>query len=137
WDLGLQARWNLTEFLTARQRQHVIQSKAQQAQLAYQDLRGKLTAGVQEARQTIRSGREQIHRAEEQIEQAEQALTLSKERLQESVPGSTPAEVLLAIEALGRAQVNYLTTLNEYDKAQLRLMLLLGPAAVIPPHHHP
>ncbi|MBV9123728.1 MAG: TolC family protein, partial [Planctomycetes bacterium] len=130
-DLGLQARWNLTEFLTARSRRRVAESKAQQAQLAYQELRAKLTAGVQEAREAILSGHDQIRQAEQQVDFAQQAYKLSNQRLKSNVAGSTPTEVLLAIQSLGRAQLNYLTTTNAFDKAQLRLMVLLGPGAVI------
>ncbi len=126
WDLALQARWNLTEALTSRDRQHVAAAKVEQAHLVYRDLEGKLAAGVQEARETILSGREQITLGERAIEDASRAFDLSDRRLRLNQQSSSYSEALLALQALGHAQVNYLTALNSYDKAQLRLMVLLG-----------
>lgn len=131
-DVGLQARWNLTNLLTRRPRQQALESKAQQAQFAYQDLRGKLTAGVEEARGAILAGREQIPLAQEQVAYARRAYEKSVERLHTAGTGGSPSEVLLSVEALGRAQMGYLTATNAFDKGQLRLMALLGPQAVIP-----
>ena len=42
---------------------------------------------------------------------------------------SAASEVLLAVNAFMRAQTTYLTVTNAYDKAQLQLFVLLGPAA--------
>jgi outer membrane protein TolC len=127
WDVGLQARWNLSEALSARDRQHVAAAKVQQAHLVYRDLEGKLAAGVQEARETVLSGREQITLGERQIQDARRAFELSDLRLRRNQQSTSYSEALLALQALGRAQVNYLSALNSYDKAQLRLMVLLGP----------
>jgi outer membrane protein TolC len=129
WDLGVQARWNLTETVTVRDRQRVARAKIQQAQLAYQDLRGKLTAGVQEARETIVNGREQIADAERQVHNANRAFDLSDLRLREAFQPTSFSESLLAYESLARAQMNYISAISSYDKAELRLMVLLGPAA--------
>lgn len=129
WDLGLQARWNLTEFITRRDRQRAAQAKMQQAHLAYDDLRGKLTAGVQEARGAILSGHQQIAFAQDSITAAQRAHELSDERLKKYVAGATYSEVLLSIRSLALAQFNYLTAVNAYDKAQIRLMVLLGPGS--------
>jgi outer membrane protein TolC len=128
WDFGLQARWNLTELLTARDRQRILQAKTDQAHLIYQDLRGKLAAGVQEAREAILSGRDQIRLGEEQIQQAQQAYKLSDERLKNNITGSSSSEVLLSLQAVGAAQASYVNAIRSYDKAQLRLMVLLGAA---------
>ena len=128
WDLGLQMRWNVTEFLTAQDRKRAAQSKIQQAHLAYGDLRAKLTAGVQESREAIFSGREQIHYTEEQIRQVRTAYDLSNLRLEKNPQPSSYSETLLAIATVGRAQLNYLMASSAYDKAQLQLMVLLGPA---------
>ena len=133
WDMGLQARWNVTEVVTARDRRRVAQAKVQQAHLAFQDLQGKLAAGVQEARETILSGREQISLGESQIRDARRAFELSDRRLRLNPQPSSYSEALLALEALGRAQANYLNAISSYDKAQLRLMVLLGPDTVRPP----
>jgi outer membrane protein TolC len=125
-DLGVQARWNLTELCTADARRRVASSLHAQAQFTYCDLRGKLALGVQEARESIISGREQLTFAESQIQQAKSALDLSEVRLREAIPGSTFSEVLLSQRAVAAAQANHLLVLREYDKAQLRLMLLTG-----------
>lgn len=128
-DIGLQARWNLTECMTRRDRQMAAQARIAQAQLAHEDLRSKLTVGVIEARGAIQSGREQVRLGQEQVFEAQRAFKLSDERLRKNLPSSSYSEVLLAIHSLGLAQVNYLSALNAYDKANIRLMVLLGPGA--------
>jgi outer membrane protein TolC len=128
WDLNLQARWNLTGLATARDRQRAAESKLQQVHLLYQDLRGKLTAGVQDAREAILSGRQQIHFGEQQIRHAREAYRLSHERLVRNVTGSSITEVQQTIRLLELAELTQVSTIGAYDKAQLRLMILLGPA---------
>ncbi len=128
-DLGLQARWNLTEYVTRRERRIAAQSKVAQLQLAHQELRNKLSAGVQEARISSLSGLEQIQLGEEQIAYARRTHQLSQERWKNNVPNSSLTEVLLALRGVGLAQAAYLTAVNSYDKAQIRLLLLLGAPA--------
>jgi outer membrane protein TolC len=130
WDLGLQARWNLMELVTAGDRQRLVQAKTEQAHLAYQDLRGKLTAGVQEALEAIVSGKKQMRFAQEQVQEARQAYDLSEKRQQNFIQGSTYSEVLLSLESVALAQASYLHSIRDYDKAQLRLLLLLGTPAI-------
>jgi outer membrane protein TolC len=125
-DLGIHARWNLTQLATAKDQLRVAQSKLSQAQLSYQDLRGRLALGVQEAREASLSSAEQIHLAEQQIDHARASYKLSNVRLTENIKGSSPSEVLLSIRSLGAAQANYLEAVRDLDKAQLRLMVLLG-----------
>jgi outer membrane protein TolC len=127
-DLALQARWNLTPLLTARERKEVARAKMQQAHLSMQDLRAKLTLGVQEAHETVRSGADQMGLVEHQIAEATEAYKSSRYRL-ENVPRTAPSEVLAAIGSLGRAQLSYLQAVRELDKAQLRLLVLLGMGA--------
>jgi outer membrane protein TolC len=121
------ARWNLTECFTRCERERVIQAKTQQAHLAYQDLLAKLTAGVYEAREAILSGREQIRLMQEAISEARRAHKLSNDRLRNNIRDSSASEVLLSLQALALAQSSYVNVLRAYDKAQLRLMVLLGP----------
>ena len=128
-DLGLQARWNVTEFLTLKDRRRLNQSKIQQAHLAHDDLRAKLTAGVYEARGAIWSGDEQIKLAEQQIRDARQAHELSKQRLLNLIENSSSTEVILALRSLAGAQLNYITAVSSYNKAQLRLLVLTGEAS--------
>jgi outer membrane protein TolC len=127
-DLGLQVRWNLTNAFTAKEQRRILDAKSQQAHLAYQDLRGKLTAGVQESREAIIQGREQMKLGKEQIQSAREAHRLSDERLRNTLPGSSASEVLLSLQALSAAQGSYLNAIRGYDKAQLRLMVLVGAA---------
>src|SRR5262249_37541858 len=101
----------------------------QQAHLAYQDLRAKLTAGVQASRAEIQGGRQQIRLGRQQIDDSKRAHNMSFDRVKLNVQGDSHSEVLLAIRGVGLAQLNYLTAINSYDKAQVRLMVLLGPSA--------
>jgi outer membrane protein TolC len=128
-DIGLAARWNLTEFLSARELRRVAASRMQQAQLSYQDLRGKLALSVEEARTAILSGQEQIKTGQEQIQHTGRSLDLSEKRLQENVAGASTTEVLQSLRGLEAAHINYLQAIAAHNKAQIRLMLLLGPAA--------
>jgi outer membrane protein TolC len=129
WDLGIQARWNLTNLLTRGERQRILQAKSAQAQLAYRDLREKLTASVQESREVILGEHEQIRLSREQIQEARKAFDLSWDRLQNAVGGSSASEVQLSLQSFAEAQVDYLQALRELDKAEVRLMILLGWAS--------
>jgi outer membrane protein TolC len=124
WDLAVQARWNLTEL--ARSGRGESDAQAQQAYLSYQDLRGRLTAGVREAREAALSAAEQIGFAEEQVRQARRVQDLANERLRNQVTHSH-AEVLLAAGSVAQARLNYLNAVRAFDRAELRLLLLLGP----------
>jgi outer membrane protein TolC len=85
---------------------------------------------VQEGHEAVQSGREQITLVEQQVKDARDAYERSKVRLRERERlKGTPSEVLLAIASLGRAQVSYLQVVRDYDKAQLRLLVLLGLGA--------
>jgi outer membrane protein TolC len=134
WNLGLQLRWNLTEHLRQREQQRLTHLKMHQAHLSYQDLRAKLTLGVQEAREASVSTHEQLRLCEEQIRQAREANRLSLLRftqppLKQRAP---PSEVMLSIKALAGAQLNYLTAIRDHDKAQVRLLVLLGSVHACP-----
>jgi outer membrane protein TolC len=126
-DVGLQARWNLTEWVTARDKKRLAYSKERQVELSLKDLRGKLTAGVKEAREAILSGREQLRQGRETVEHAGKAYDLSKKRLEQGAAGASVAEVLQAVRGLELAHLNYISAVNAYNKAQVRLLLLLGP----------
>jgi outer membrane protein TolC len=125
-DLGVQARWNLTDLFNADIQRRIGCSLANQAHLTYADLKGKLTLAVQEARESIVNGREQIRLAEKQIQQASSARDLSDVRLREGIAGASFSEVLLSQRSVAAARANYLSALRDYDKAQLRLMILTG-----------
>jgi outer membrane protein TolC len=129
WDLGLAVRWNLTDLLTARDRLCIAESGLRQANLTLQELRARLAAGVQEAREAIVSGREQLALADEQVRKAREGYNLSWQRLKEPIQGSSVGEVLQAIRGLEAALINKLQTIRDYDKAELRLLLLLDGTA--------
>jgi outer membrane protein TolC len=131
-DLGLQVRWNLTDCCLASKRLQVAQSGLTQAHLAYDDLRGKLTFGVQEARDAVNVGQEEIRLAEKMLKHASEAYRLSKQRLDNNVLGSSTAEVMIAIRGMEAAHLLYIRSISAYDKAQLRLMTLLGPSSARP-----
>jgi outer membrane protein TolC len=127
-DINLQLRWNLTGLIGAQERQRVAQSKLGQVHLTYQDLRGKLTAGVREAHDSIHSGREQMAVGSDSIRHAQEAYRLSNERLKLGAEKSSINEVQQALRGLELARLTQLATISSYDKAQLRLLILLGPA---------
>ncbi|HEX5270716.1 MAG TPA: TolC family protein, partial [Gemmataceae bacterium] len=59
-DVVVQARWNLTGLFTAKDQQRVADSRVRQVELSYEDVRAKLAAGVEEARQASLGGREEL-----------------------------------------------------------------------------
>jgi outer membrane protein TolC len=130
-DLGLQVRWDLTALASGERQRRLAQSKLHQAHLRLEDLRGKLVAGVREAHSAIVSGRKQITWGSEQIRHAAEAYRISNLRLQEFARGSSMLEVQQTIRALDLAHFGYLQAVSEHNKAQVRLLLLLGPG----PHH--
>ncbi|HZZ77001.1 MAG TPA: TolC family protein, partial [Gemmataceae bacterium] len=125
-DVGVRMRWNLSEFVYAKQKRHQADANIQQVHLSYQDLKAKLTLGVQEARDSIHSGREQLQLAERHIDFAEESYKLSSQRLKDNVRGRSTSEVLLAMRALGGARLEYVQAVRDLDKANLRLFVLVG-----------
>jgi outer membrane protein TolC len=125
-DIGVQARWNLTDLFTAKDQQRLADSRMQQIHLTYQDVRAKLSAGVEEAQQASLGGREEIRLAGEAVRHANQGYQLSNKRVKDNVPGSSTAEVMGYIRGLQSAYLNYLGVVSDYDKAQLRLLVLTG-----------
>jgi outer membrane protein TolC len=139
-DICVGARWDLTQLLGARQAKRLAQSKLAQAQWSMQDLQGKLAAGVQEAREAIVFAREEISVSKQQVRNASENYRLSQQRLEEGAMGATTDEVVRAIRGLEQAHFNRVTAINAYNKAQVRLLLLLGqpapsaPAGGVAPH---
>ena len=125
-DLGLQARWDLTQFMTQQERQHVMRAKTEQAQLTFKDLRAKLSAGVQESREVVVRGKNQIRLGEEAIAEAKNAQKLTEDRMNANLPGATYSEIVQSQQATALARVGYLAAVRSYDQAQLRLFLLTG-----------
>jgi outer membrane protein TolC len=104
----------------------LAENRLEQAQISYQDLQGKLALGVQESYSAILSGREQIREGTEQIRHAVETYRISDLRMKENVANSSMNEVLQAIRGLELAHFGYLSAVRDYDKAEVRLLLLLG-----------
>jgi outer membrane protein TolC len=147
-DIGVQVRWNLTQLAHAEHRRAQARSKQLQAMYNYDDVRGKLAAGVQDARDTIIFDREQIGEARSEIKNASESYKANNKRLQEGRPltNASVSDTIIAIRALEQAHFNYLGSIGSHNKAQVRLLLLLGfqgnkegpcPAGSMPPEHHP
>jgi outer membrane protein TolC len=132
-DAAVQLRWNITDFLTAREKKRIAESRLRQAEWSMQDLQGKLTLGVKEAQSAIVSGREEVTHGTEMIGHAREFYELSNKRLEENVQGATVGEVQGAIRGLETARLGYLSAVTSYNKAQARLLLLLGRGAGGPP----
>ncbi|MBY0526385.1 MAG: TolC family protein [Gemmataceae bacterium] len=117
---------NLLNCRTRCERERIAEAQRAQVHLAYDDLRAKLTAGVQESQETAIRGRQEIRHSREQVTHAGDARDLSRRRLDNNVMGSSPSEVLLGQQSLSLANINYLGAVRDYNKAQLRLLILTG-----------
>lgn len=126
-------RWSLSEIAYSKQRRRQADANIEQVHLSYEDLRAKLTLGVQEARDAIQSGRDQLVLAERHIHYAEESYRLSSMRLKENIKGRSTSEVLLALRALGGARLELLQAVRDLDKANLRLFILVGAMEAEPP----
>jgi outer membrane protein TolC len=126
-DMGVQVRWNLSNVFTAEHKRQVANSQVVQAQWTYQELRQKLTLGVQESRNTIVTSGGLFTRSEQQIQQAKKVVTLTQKRLDLMTEGATYSQVMRSHQAVAQAQLGYIELLREFDKAELRLLILLGP----------
>src|SRR5262249_20187659 len=73
-DVAVQARWNLTDLLQGERKRQLAMSQMNQVAWTYQDLRARLTMGVQEAVSTIQSNESQFTLAEDQIRGAKKML---------------------------------------------------------------
>jgi len=135
WDLGVQVRWNLTDLFSRSERQRILRAKAAQAHFANADLKDKLSAGVQEARDSIVFGRQEIDLGQNYVNQARDVNKLARERMMEMFAlASAHDEVLLSLQALAGSEIAYLNAVRDFNKAQLRLLVLLG---IPDPSHAP
>lgn len=115
-------------------RLQMAQSQLQQAQLSLVSLQLKLRAGVEDAFSAVLSGREQLELASKAIDHAKETYRIMDLRVTEEGPEATIRNktydgVLNSIRQFSQAQSNYLLAVRDYDKAQARLMLLLGTFA--------
>lgn len=135
-DVTFSMRWNLAELAKTEYNRQRARHRLAQTAFAMQDLRGKLAMGVQEGKDAVLHGREQIGLAVDQIKEASESYRLSETRVEKA--GGSPAELLLAIRTVEQAHFNHLQSIAAHNKAQVRLVLLLGtptapPAAPIAP----
>src|SRR5262249_17277463 len=96
-----------------------------------------LSAGVEDAQSASLSGQQQMRKAEEQIKEAREAVRLSMERYKEVTQRRAPTDPLLAIRTQMGAQLGYLGAIRDYDKAQLRLLILTGQVSATPDGYCP
>jgi outer membrane protein TolC len=107
------------------------QSQVRQAQLALESLQLKLRAGVEDAFTAVVSGHEQIDLAVKTIDHAKESYRIMDLRLTEEGPEAnmrnrTFEGVLNSIRQLSQTYSNYLTALSNYNKAQARVLIMLG-----------
>jgi hypothetical protein len=103
--------------------------KRDEVGLALEEIRQRLALEAREASQTIASARTQAGLDAQELEHVREAARLSNLRLRELGPDRAElltSEVLQSIQAVGAANGRLLADLNAHDKAQLRLLLLLG-----------
>ncbi|HEY7327845.1 MAG TPA: TolC family protein [Gemmataceae bacterium] len=122
-------------------RLQMAESQLQQAQLSLLNLQLKLRAGVVDAYTAILSGHEQIDLASKAIDHAKETYRIMDLRVTEESPetatrNKTYDGVLNSIRQLSQADSNYLTAVNDYNKAQLRLLLMLGTYTNCPANAH-
>ncbi len=115
-------------------RLQMAQSQLQQAQLSLMNTQLKLRAGVEEAFSAVVSGREQIDQASKSIDHAKETYRImdlreTEESPQARIQNRTYDGVLNSIRQLSQAYSNYLTAVSDYNKAQVRLLILLGTFA--------
>lgn len=139
WDMGLQAKWNLTDALTASRKRKIAHAQINQAHMTYQELRAKLTLGVQEAKATSEASAAQFPNAEKLIKIGQESVTNVDKLLQtprvdpaKDPPRVLDSDLMSALSKVALAQLNYIDHMREYDKAQLRLLVLLGGACGAP-----
>ncbi|MGL4549823.1 MAG: TolC family protein [Gemmataceae bacterium] len=131
-DVTLSMRWNLAEIAKTEYNRQRARHRQAQTQYAMSDLRGKLAFGVQEGKDAVLHGREQIGLAADQIRESSEGYRLSDKRLEDGAAGASPSDVLLAVRGLEQAHFAHLMAIAAHNKAQIRLVLLLGaspPAA--------
>ena len=125
-DVGVRLRYNFSEIAVSKQKRRQADSTIEQVHLSVQDLRAKLTLGVQEARDAIHSGIEQVALAEKHIQYAEKSHELSETRFEKRIKGASSTEVLVALRSLGAARLERLQAVRDLNRAQLRLFVLVG-----------
>jgi outer membrane protein TolC len=113
-------------------RLQMAQSGLQQAQSGLYSVQVKLRAAVEDAFSAALSGRQEIDLAAKAIDHAEETYRYMNKRLPPNIDPRKASEnkaydgVLNSIRQLSQARSNHVTAVSDYDKAQARLLLLLG-----------
>jgi hypothetical protein len=137
-DAGIEAKWKISDLFLADKKRDVASNQICQVQLAAQDLRAKLTMGVHEAKSAIDAAAGIFPTSEKLITEGNDVvkqLKLMKENPPPTRPGETPkpavlnSDVVAAYRKVMDAQLDYVDMMREYDKAQLRLMIITGPCS--------
>jgi outer membrane protein TolC len=124
----LQAACRLTGRCTLCGRLQAAQAKLDQVRFARMDLAGKLEAGVRDANAEIVEGRAEMTETQEAVRHAQEAYTHADRRLADTVSSQTLGDAMGSIRGLEAAHLGNVQTVNAYDKAQVRLLVLLGLA---------
>jgi outer membrane protein TolC len=111
--------------LQSHEQLRVGQSQTNQARLSNEDLRGKLAMGVRQSHAVIVAGREQLALLEQTIEHAREAFTRTRKRFTSHLADTNATQVSMTLDSLEDAYRSYIETINNYNKAQLQLLLLL------------
>ena len=93
--------------------------------------------GVQEGKDAVLHGREQIGLGAEETRRRTESYRLSDQRLEKGAPGASVGEAMLALRGLEQAHFSHLLAIAAHNKAQVRLMVLLGAPAKAAPVHAP
>jgi outer membrane protein TolC len=112
-------------------RLQMAQSQLRQAQFALVSVQLKLRAAVEDAFTAVVAGQQEIEQASQAIDHAKETYRIMDLRVTEEDPAravqnKTYDGVLNSIRQLSQAHSNYLTAASDYNKAQVRLQILLG-----------
>lgn len=130
-DACLQLKWNITALCRAEGQRQLARSRLEQTRWTLQDVRNRLASTVQEAQNTVGASREMIGHSTAQIQQASKQYELADKRVEEGVRGASPTEVVTAVRALELAHFNYVQATRDHNKAQARLLVLVGHAPAV------
>jgi len=125
----LQTGCNLTGKPSLCGRLDAANARLEQVHLARLDLAGKWEALVREACAAMEDGREEIGIARDQVNHASEAYRLANLRLDDMVSAATLGEVLQSIRSLEAGHFGWLQAVNSYNKAQVRLHVVLTSSA--------
>jgi outer membrane protein TolC len=123
---GAQAICNCTGAALTCGKLQMAQSQLQQTYLALAATRAKLRAGVEEAYASIVNGGQQVDLYKAEVDHARQSHRLMKMRLDANLRDTKVTDVLATLNSLTSAYANYLSAIDAFNKAEVRLLLYLG-----------